>query len=177
MGSLLPWKTWLPKHTLLTRSGTFQLLCAQHSHTKCLGECKTIHKHNEHRFSRKRHKPCFSFYRWGQRQTLCCTSISLQPTQTNLQVGEHRNPASLLQKCGAGEVKGKGEHIPWVTQNRHVPNNQMLTQNILYQHIPWTNPEDNVVDKKGKIESSPKPIFRFWEGGQRREKETELAAV
>lgn len=53
----------------------------------------------------------------------------------------------------------------------------MLTQNILYQHIPWTNPEDNVVDKKGKIESSPKPIFRFWEGGQRREKETELAAV
>lgn len=76
----------------------------------------------------------------------------LQPTHTSLQEGEDTNPARLFQRHRAGEEQNrKGGCTPQgLAPNRRVPSNQILTQNILHQHIPGTNPRDRAENKEGK---------------------------
>lgn len=114
MGGLLPWKMRPLKHTLLISSVTFRLLCAWYSHTKCLGECKTIHKHNEHHCTSvflEEAETLFSFYRWGQRQTLYCTSISNQLVQIYKWENIWTLPA-YSRSVGLGKKGGRENILP-----------------------------------------------------------------
>jgi len=57
-----------------------------------------------------------------------------------------------------------------VTQTSPVPNSQMLTQNTLYQHIPWAGPEGRVGEKKEETESAPNLFSDSGKAGRKENK-------